>query len=218
MAGSPQKRQKRIKINLIVEAEILELSRRRCCLCYGLKRDLEIKNGQIAHLNHNPSDNRQSNLAYLCLEHHDQYDGRTRLSKNITRHEVVIYRAELYKDIKDKWKISRKPLKKLGVRNISGHYVREGINSSAELDVYLFGEKISVRGFALRGKNNPGGPNIGTIDFDADLVKSTAEYILENKKYRLFLKFGKNRLVAEETHSPGLFGLGVTFLGTYVKK
>ena len=46
-------------------------SRRRCCICFGLNRDLRLKPGQIAHLNQRNDDNREDNLAYLCLEHHD---------------------------------------------------------------------------------------------------------------------------------------------------
>ena len=40
----------RIKIPTLIETELLSLSARRCCLCYGLHQDLEEKVGQIAHL------------------------------------------------------------------------------------------------------------------------------------------------------------------------
>jgi hypothetical protein len=76
--------------------EVLIRSRRRCCLCSGLQGDIEIKQGQIAHLDRDASSNRPDNLAFLCLPHHDVYDSRTSQSKGFTIDEVKIYRAELY--------------------------------------------------------------------------------------------------------------------------
>ena len=79
-----------------VETEVLVASRRRCCLCFGLKSDLGEKRGQLAHLDHDRDNNTEGNLAYLCLEHHDRYDSRTSQSKNYTIGEVKRYRKELY--------------------------------------------------------------------------------------------------------------------------
>lgn len=86
----------RRKIPEDVVTEVLTRSRRRCCLCYGLKRDSEIKQGQIAHLDQDNTNNRPDNLAFLCLVHHDQYDGRTSQSKGFTADEAKAYRDELY--------------------------------------------------------------------------------------------------------------------------
>ncbi len=55
-----------------VEAEVVGASKRRCCLCFALDGDFGIKKGQIAHLDHNPGNNKPENLAFLCLEHHDE--------------------------------------------------------------------------------------------------------------------------------------------------
>jgi hypothetical protein len=78
------------------EAEVLHLSRRRCCLCFGLFNKLDIKRGQIAHLDHDPANNAIENLAFLCLEHHDEYDTTTSQSKGIKLKEVLIHRESLY--------------------------------------------------------------------------------------------------------------------------
>ncbi len=86
----------RKKVPKSIEADVLVSSRRRCCLCYGLRRDLQEKRGQIAHLDHNNENNAEENLAFLCLEHHDQYDTRTSQSKNYTIGEVKRFRSELY--------------------------------------------------------------------------------------------------------------------------
>ena len=52
--------------------------------------------GQIAHLNRKSNDNREENLVFLCLEHHDVFDSRTRQSKGLTVSEVRQYRDRLY--------------------------------------------------------------------------------------------------------------------------
>lgn len=78
-----------------VETEVLSQSKRRCCICFVLDRILEETKGQIAHLDKNPSNNSVDNLAFLCLEHHDDYDSKTSQSKNFTIGEVKLYRAKL---------------------------------------------------------------------------------------------------------------------------
>jgi hypothetical protein len=83
------------------EVETLKRSGRRCCICFGLYGDLEIKRGQIAHLDRNPMDSSVDNLMFLCLEHHDQYDTRTSQSKGWTAKEAKYYRTLLYEAIED---------------------------------------------------------------------------------------------------------------------
>jgi hypothetical protein len=77
------------------QAEVLVESRRRCCLCFGLNRDEGIKKGQIAHLDGNNNNNSIDNLAFLCFEHHDEYDSTTSQSKGLMKMEVERYREEL---------------------------------------------------------------------------------------------------------------------------
>ena len=78
------------------QAELLTLCRRRCCICFGLDRDVTVKTGQIAHLDRNAANSDLDNLAFLCLPHHDQYDSRARQSKGFKIDEVKAYRRELY--------------------------------------------------------------------------------------------------------------------------
>lgn len=87
---------KRKKIPDAIVTDILFKSRRRCCLCAFLRGEDSVKKGQIAHLNGNASDNKEDNLAFLCLEHHDEYDGQTSVSKGITPKEIKRYRDLLY--------------------------------------------------------------------------------------------------------------------------
>jgi hypothetical protein len=86
----------RKKTSSATEADVLTRSRRRCCICFGLHRDVEVKAGQIVHLDGDRSNNAADNLAFLCLMHHDQYDSTTSQSKNLTIKEVKTYKAELY--------------------------------------------------------------------------------------------------------------------------
>jgi len=82
-----------------IQESVLLKSKRRCALCFGLGGDLGEKSGQIAHVDHNSQNNEEQNLVYLCLEHHDQHDSTTRLSKGLTEGEVREYRARLYRAI-----------------------------------------------------------------------------------------------------------------------
>lgn len=81
------------------ETQVLHLSRRRCCVCFGLDNDFGTKKGQIAHLDGKHSQNRLDNLAFLCLEHHDEYDSTTSQSKGLRRSEVAGYRDSLYQAV-----------------------------------------------------------------------------------------------------------------------
>ena len=78
------------------QAEVLTLSRRRCCICFALSNDSSEKKGQISHLDQDSSNNDFDNLAFLCLDHHDQYDSRTSQSKGISMEEVKVYRSHLF--------------------------------------------------------------------------------------------------------------------------
>lgn len=81
---------------LTPQQEVLERSGRRCCICYGLYGDMKVKRGQIAHLDRNHQNDNPENLAFLCLEHHDEYDTRTSQSKGWTIKEAKRYREMLY--------------------------------------------------------------------------------------------------------------------------
>lgn len=78
-----------------VETQVLLESGRRCCICFGLHDDYRRKKGQIAHVDHDPSNTILDNLAWLCLEHHDEYDSTTSQAKGITAYELKEYRLRL---------------------------------------------------------------------------------------------------------------------------
>lgn len=89
----------RPKVPVETQTRVITLSRRRCALCFGLEGDLSVKRGQIAHLDHNPSNNELDNVVFLCLPHHDEYDSPTSQSKGLQLKEVKIYRESLYEAV-----------------------------------------------------------------------------------------------------------------------
>ena len=87
---------------------ILLKSRRRCCLCFWLKGIDEVQKGQIAHLDQDNANPAEENLAFLCFDHHDDYDGTTRLAKGLKPNEVRHWRDELYREMEYRFRSFQK--------------------------------------------------------------------------------------------------------------
>lgn len=81
------------------ETDVLIKSARRCTLCFYLSHDLREKIGQIAHLDKDPSNYDEDNLAFMCLEHHTLFDSKTSQHKNYTVKEVKAARVRLHEAI-----------------------------------------------------------------------------------------------------------------------
>ncbi len=82
-----------------IETSVLRKSLRRCPLCFHLDHDSGEKSGQIAHLDQDPANYDEDNLAFLCLLHHSLYDSKTSQHKNYTAAEVKGWRDELYTEL-----------------------------------------------------------------------------------------------------------------------
>jgi len=91
----------RKKILPKTQDSVLKNCRRRCSLCFYFNFDTDIKDGQIAHIDRNNSNNKEENLTYLCLSHHDQYDCKPSQSKRITESELIEAKAKLEEFILD---------------------------------------------------------------------------------------------------------------------
>ncbi len=63
---------------------------------FPIPRRLEREARQIAHLDENPANTAEDNLAWLCLEHHTLYDSTTSQHKNYTIAEAKAARNRLY--------------------------------------------------------------------------------------------------------------------------
>lgn len=94
-AASPD----RVKILPEVREEVLMRCRRRCCVCFGLRGDLGIKDGQLAHLDQNRVNPKIENLAFLCLECHKQFDTKGNRVLGFTPAEVRHYRDLLHEKL-----------------------------------------------------------------------------------------------------------------------
>lgn len=91
-----------------VQTNLLLKSRRRCCICFWLQGIDDIKRGQIAHLDQDHENADESNLVFLCLEHHDEYDGKTSVSKGLRENEVRRWRDELYREMEYRFRTIRR--------------------------------------------------------------------------------------------------------------
>lgn len=78
-----------------LETYVILASARRCALCFGFEGDLTRKKRQIAHIDQDSSNADETNLVYLCFEHHDEYDSSTSQSKGITQAELREYNRRL---------------------------------------------------------------------------------------------------------------------------
>lgn len=205
------------------QSKVLLQARRRCCICFGLNRDTSIRQGQIAHLDGNASNNVEDNLAFLCFDHHDQYDSSTKQSKNFTALEVKHFRAELHAAINLAFNAPVFFGEVQGaVDFVPGHYIRTGEYESAELKVqHLADGRYHVTGVALWGAHREYGPNIGDLDFIGELIGDNIEYHWsypsEEKKYIALLRFSKDGLTVTEENWIGIFGMNVNFSGHYDK-
>ncbi len=97
----------RKRIPADVQKQVLLKSRRRCCLCFWLEGVDEVVKGQIAHLDQDASNNEFENLAFLCFEHHDEYDSKPNVSKGLQQPEVTQWRDELYKEMEYRFRSVR---------------------------------------------------------------------------------------------------------------
>jgi hypothetical protein len=211
----------RKRIAAAILDEVLCLSRRRCCICVGLNRDLSLKQGQVAHLDRNPANNDLDNLAFFCLDHHDQYDSRTSQSKGLTPGEVRRFRKELHEIIDRDWK---EPVSVPGAHirapgDHLGRYVRETEHESAEFEVtYLSDGRVRFSGMAFWGTKREYGPHIGELEFEAHLADNRIEFTDKTRsgeEYRLEITFANGRAVAKERYVVGYFGMNVSFEGEY---
>ena len=104
----------------------------------------------------------------------------------------------------------------LHARGRDGHYERPGENDEASLDIKpLPGNRIKVTGIALwNTRNEKYGPNIGELDFEADLKTDTATWS-DTDGYRITIRFSRKALGVTEHGVGGHFGMNVTFAGRY---
>lgn len=209
------------------QTAVLTKSRRRCCICFGLNRDTGLKSGQIAHLDQDSSNNKEGNLAFLCFDHHDEYDSTTRQRKGLTESEVKAYRSELYQVL---GRALEMPVH-FGAISLpasdpyAGTYIRLGTeDDSAEIKLTPLTDSLegtpryAVTGFALWGTQREYGPNIGDFAIVADIDDGVLEHFEPEQRgepYSLRIEFDGNTALVKEEGYFGRYGLGVHFMGRY---
>lgn len=209
---------------------VLTRSRRRCCICFGLNRDTDLKAGQIAHLDGSNSNNVEDNLAYLCLVHHDEFDSRTSQRKGFTIGEVKIFRSELYAAVGKAFSVA------VHFGNVAlpkedpyaGQYIRLGAeDDSAEITLTPIPDGMegsptyAVTGFALWGTSREFGPNMGELSFIGTLIDGAIEDVAtefgDSAAHKIRLAFDGDRLTVDEGNWIGAYGFNVNFIGEYRK-
>ena len=211
-----------------VQTEIMVRSRRRCAMCYGLKRNLDIHSGQIAHIDHNNENSSIDNLVFLCLEHHDKYDSKTSQSKNFTPGEITVYRDELYKKIESEFHISDAFLSNASYEPdmYNGIYRYHTEIKEATIEIkHIEDNSYSINCTSFYGIQRECGPNIGELAEVGFLTNGTLTYTnydSENElEYSIQIQFIDGGIQVSEkfgTEGPYYrFGLGANFSGRYEK-
>jgi hypothetical protein len=214
----------RAPIDPAVQATILTRSRRRCCICYGLKRDHAIKQGQIAHIDRDSANAKEENLAFMCLEHHDWYDSTTRQSKGPQAAEARQYRDELYSAMDAA--MAKAIILGAGATTeleVAGRYEGGTPEVGASIDFVVTGSRNArVLGFAYWGASRLSGPNIGLLEFDVasdDLraFRQTEGGVGGGPNLDVSFQFVDGGLIVTDNSSVGWFGHNVGFGFKYTK-
>lgn len=77
----------REKIPPKIESQILLANKHACCICQKM-------HVQIHHIDGNPNNNDISNLAILCIEHHDLASMKGGMTKKLKPDDIRKYKIE----------------------------------------------------------------------------------------------------------------------------
>lgn len=197
-------------------------------MCFGLSRDLDLKAGQIAHIDKKNSNNSEDNLAFLCLKHHDEYDSTTSQRKNVTPVELKSFRDELHAAVNRALSIP------VAFGNVTvpaddpyaGRYTHlEAGEDSAEIEVtpipnhFIEGPMYAVTGLSLFGTQRKFGPNMGTLAFigtvEDNVISHSVHVGIEGAVYSIQLTFNDGSLTVVEENYNYVHGVNVSFNGDY---
>jgi hypothetical protein len=81
------------------QAAVMIQSRGRCALCFHWYDDLSVKAGQLAHIDRNRANHAETNIAFLCQPHHDQYDTTPSQTKRVMPEVLAAAKQELQRAI-----------------------------------------------------------------------------------------------------------------------
>jgi len=109
----PQMTKPRTPIPDDISAEVMFLHDRTCCVCH--QRELAV---QIHHIDEDPTNHTVSNLAVLCLEHHEQTQVRGGFAKKLKAADVVRSRDDWIRRVRDR-RDNRQRIASLGKQSIA---------------------------------------------------------------------------------------------------
>jgi Protein of unknown function (DUF3298) len=75
-----------------VAAKVLFLSHRTCCVCRGYRKPV-----QIHHIDEDPGNGREENLAVLCFDCHRDTQIRGGFDRKLDAHQILMYREDWYR-------------------------------------------------------------------------------------------------------------------------
>jgi len=82
----------RTEIRAEVAAKVLFLADRVCCVCRQYRKSV-----QIHHIDEDPANGQQDNLAVLCLECHRETQIRGGFDRKLDAHQILLYRDDWYR-------------------------------------------------------------------------------------------------------------------------
>jgi hypothetical protein len=75
-----------------VAAKVLFLSHRTCCVCRQYRKPV-----QIHHIDEDPSNSHEENLAVLCFDCHRDTQIRGGFDRKLDAHQILMYREDWYR-------------------------------------------------------------------------------------------------------------------------
>ncbi|WP_037449911.1 hypothetical protein [Sphingobium chlorophenolicum] len=193
-----------------------------------MNRDTSLQSGQIAHLDKDNTNNAESNLAFLCFHHHDEYDSKSSQRKNLTIGEVKEFRAELYRTINKAFtqQVHFGEMMTPPADPYAGQYIRLGSGKdSAEISLTPLPDSIEgekryfISGYALWGAHREYGPNMGTLEFVGEIDSHQRMTFIrgdgDERAISTLTFHDDGTLEVDEENWIGQYGMNVSFIGMY---
>jgi hypothetical protein len=87
-------RKTRIEVPEEVVARVMLMTDRTCCVC-----NIPARRGQIHHIDEDPSNGAEANLAFLCFECHDQTMIKGGFGRKLNAAQVIAFRDHWYERV-----------------------------------------------------------------------------------------------------------------------
>jgi hypothetical protein len=104
--------------------------------------------------------------------------------------------------------------------DLTGDWIRTSAGDSAEIRISptrLTDDRVHVSGLALWGEKRPYGPNLGELDFSANIKGRVIHHEEQHTDhvYRITITVHGDVMTVAEENAHGTFGMNVSFAGEY---